>query len=993
MSTTLTDQIFAALAEFSSASRLYELKVGEDEEAGLVVEAFFADDGVQQVGTRDVIALSTDAYLELESLLGLPAALEIALADGTRERFAGEICEAAMLGSDGGLARYRIRICSWLWRVGQVRNCRVWQDKSVVEIVDAVFSAYQPRARWRWSDDTGPFLAEVSPRSYCCQYRESDLDFVQRLLADEGLCWRHEQTEAGPGLVLFADSSQRSAVPEDASSEALGGIRFHGARSVEESDSIQSLSAQRRLHASLTTVLSYDYKAKQVVAASSPSHYTYGKLPVLESFEVPGQYAYADWQQAQHYADLRMQEQEAHGQVWRGRSTVRTLRAGSRVQVLGAPLQQLGESASFTVLRVLAIGVNNMPPTAAHALAELFGPIPELLEELTHVDVTEDLELMIAQARGTGYANCFSAVSSELIWRPQLASDGRASPKPAAFGAQSAIVVGADGSDQPSGSDELYCDRLGRVRIRFHWQDGSDASCWVRVAQRSAGGGIGQQFSPRIGQELLVQFLENDIDRPIVVGALYNGRGEGGMAPTPGGRRDSETSSFCFEAANDHRTSGQANLSSGNNPVWHGASAESSGHRNPASQSGVRSKEFGGYGYSQLVFDDFDSQGRVQLKNTHAGCELNLGHLIYTADNYRGGLRGIGTELRTDHYGVVRTGEALLVSSYILHHNAVAREPTGQNAAEVALMKQAVITADIFNSAADIHESVRLATHIGSYKTKESKIDTAAAPLKALLIRLSGMTSSKDLPTAIADAKANNTQSNIQKVPQPTGHIFGVAAAASFGSTAGRGLKFACGELISLLNDGVFQSLVGGQLRFHAMQAIGFLAAAQKYHVTGIGAEIISAKDSIDIQAQYGEMAVQSKDAITVISGNSLIDLAAAKEVSLVTSGGAKIIVGRDGIKVACPGNIKIAAGKKSFIGAAELKYKYPELPRGTMRFDDKFQLVDPAGDPVKNVRYAIIKEDGGKVEGITDEAGMIPLQQAFHSEKLRIVILGKVKR
>jgi type VI secretion system secreted protein VgrG len=134
--------------------------------------------------------------------------------------------------------------------------------------------------------------------------------------------------------------------------------------------------------------------------------------------------------------------------------------------------------------------------------------------------------------------------------------------KPSAFGTQSAIVVGADGSDSPNGADELYCDRLGRVRIRFHWQDSmsGDATCWVRVAQRLAGGGMGSQFLPRIGQEVLVQFIENDIDRPIIVGALYNGQGEGGIAPTPGGVVSSESDASCFAPAHDRGPSGRAIL-------------------------------------------------------------------------------------------------------------------------------------------------------------------------------------------------------------------------------------------------------------------------------------------------------------------------------------------------------------------------------------------------------------------------------------------------
>ena len=182
-------------------------------------------------------------------------------------RFAGEISAAAMLGSDGGFARYRVRISPWLWRLAHVRNSRVWQDKTVTEIVDEVFKEYQPLARWRWSDDTYSFLDGVPARSYCCQYRESDLDFVRRLLTEEGLCWRFEQTGDGPGLVLFADSSQLSAVPDDPSSET-----------------VQALQAQRRLHAVSATMLSHDYKARQIVAASSPSRLAQGKNACFQTW-------------------------------------------------------------------------------------------------------------------------------------------------------------------------------------------------------------------------------------------------------------------------------------------------------------------------------------------------------------------------------------------------------------------------------------------------------------------------------------------------------------------------------------------------------------------------------------------------------------------------------------------------------------------------------------------------------------------------------------
>ena len=151
MSIDIVKQVLEGLAEFSTATRLYALSVGGDDAAydGLLVEAFFASDALQEVGARDIIVLSTNAELALESMQGQPATLAIALADGGRTHFSGQICEAAMLGSNGSLTRYRIRIAPWIWRLSQVRNSRVWQDKTVIEIVDEVFGVHRPVAQWR----------------------------------------------------------------------------------------------------------------------------------------------------------------------------------------------------------------------------------------------------------------------------------------------------------------------------------------------------------------------------------------------------------------------------------------------------------------------------------------------------------------------------------------------------------------------------------------------------------------------------------------------------------------------------------------------------------------------------------------------------------------------------------------------------------------------------------------------------------------------------
>ena len=487
-------------------------------------------------------------------------------------------------------------------------------------------------------------------------------------------------------------------------------------------------------------------------------------------------------------------------------------------------------------------------------------------------------------------------------------------------------MVGENGQDLPQGGNEIYCDRLGRVRIRFHWQHSADATCCVRVAQRSAGGGMGSQFLPRIGQEVLVQFIENDIDRPIIVGALYNGQGESGIAPTPGGATAQQASDH-FGQAHDHATSAQGNLVGGHAPVWHGAGSGSGAHRNASAQWGVRSKEFGGSGYNQLVFDDTDSQGRVQLRTTQAATELNLGHLVHNTDNYRGSLRGQGAELRTDAYGAVRAGAGLLVTSYKITHGASQREPAGDNTAGIAMLKQAVKLSESFSDVAVKNGTVGLASHMGAHKANASALDEKEAPLKSLLTAVSGMVGDAGLDAAQADTGERKTGTGAGKLPHSADPVIAFAAKDGLSMSAARDLQIAAGETTTVMSGADTQVTAGSQLRIHTQQAIGMLGGAVKAGEQDIGVQVIAARDPIDVQAQAGAMMVQARDVINVKSSNTHIDWASAKKISLSTVGGANITIDGGNITVQCPGKIDIKAGKKSFIGPERTDYALPKFP------------------------------------------------------------------
>jgi len=985
---------------FLSDTRLYEFSWHGDAGPSVMVEAWWGTESLSAGFEFNIDLLATDAYLELKHLLGRAATLRTRLSDGSDALRSGLIREAQKLGADGGFARYRVVLVPWVWLLDRGRHHRVFQNKTVVQIVESVFADYADNAAWQWTDEVEGFLADARPRSYCVQYDESDYAFISRLLAEEGLGWCVEEDSGAPAghrLRLFADSQ---LFPEDILSQSANGglgIRYHRASSQEDQDAVIAFGEQRRLESSLLCALSYDYKTKRAVRLDVPGLEAVGgeHAPRLEVFEDAGLYAWANAAEAERYGKLAMEAREARQRTWLGRSTVRSLRPGWRFDLVGLPVS-VGQRSEhrYAASRVTHVGINNLSGATMAAIAERLAqqpPAPDTAppaERPVRAEPPPAAVLKLATERG--YANAFEAHHAQRAWRPQLtdATGTRLNPRPTATGSMSALVVGPDGSTTPNGADELWCDALGRVKIRFHWQQAEAAddrdSCWVRVMQRQAGGGMGWQWLPRIGQEILVDFQGGDIDRPYILGGLYNGKGEGGIPATPGGQSGASDTSV-FDAATDQHGAGQGNLAGGNSPAWHGG-AESS-HRHAAALAGFKSKEFGGSGYNQLVMDDSDQQQRVQLKSSQHSSELNLGHLIHQADNYRGSLRGSGAELRTDAWGALRAGQGLSMSTWA-HPDT--RQPAGDMAPASALLKQAQTQAETLSRAAATHQTVQLAGAIGSSGQRQSRIDDQAAPLQALHTVSRGMVDARDEGQAKAEAGSKNVGAAADKTPQLTDAAIIQAGRAGMAQIAGQNLQFANGETLVLSSGEDSNFAIAGSTRLHAGQAIGLLAGAIGPGEGNTGIKLIAAKDDIDLQAQGDDMKIMAKQDVKLVSVTDKIDFAAAKKIVIAISGGARITID-GGITTQCPGTITVHAAKKSFTGPVSQNYALPEMPRESMLFDEKFQLTDTVGDPLANMRLEIIKPDGTKTPVFTDAQGMIPLQQGFNIEKLTIRVLGRI--
>jgi len=931
------EAVFHAVAEalgialpasiFSSEQRLFHLQAPGAAAATaeqLLVEAWSMDEALDEVSHLTVDCLSV-APIDLGSLLGQPLSLRIALADGGSATRSGIVCSAETTDSDAGLYRHRLTLAPWLWLLGQMRGSAVWQERAFTDVIDTVAAAAQPRAQWRWSAEVSGFLSRshaAGQRSYIAQYRETPLAFLCRQLAHEGIAFRIEEDPEAPGLhraVFFSDSASAEACPEDPTSAAQGGIRFHRASSQEDTDAIQAIGNSVVLQSATTTVLSWDYKGKRSVAtsvAANPAQPLGPNAPRLEDYDAPGLYAYGDGSAAEHHARLKREALECRASLYLGRSTVRTFRPGTRFTLTQGPLEaQPGAERQFVLARVRSAGINNLPARMIEAIVRRWSS-GTAGADLLPADLDPEV---VKQAQASGFGNAFEALPLQTPWRP------RPLAKPQAPGVQSAIVVGPQGETSPKGASEIHCDRLGRVRVAFHWQRGERPddrnTCWLRVSQAYAGAGFGSHFLPRIGQEVLVGFIEGDIDRPMVRGSTYNGRGEGGIAATPGGQA-AEADRSAFARSNDHQPSSQGNLSGGNAPAWHGAAADEQNNR--AALSGFKTKEYGGSGYNALVFDDTDGQLRVQWGTTQHASWLSLGHLVHQADNHRGSFRGTGWELRTDAWGAVRAKQGLLISSY----GTDTADPAGDNAPGQALAKQMVQLADTFSQAAATHQTVQLASHIGSIEANKSRLSDQLAPLKALQQAIDGMVSPARFEEALDDAGHRNT-SPAKKLPHPAAPVIGIAAKGGLAAVAGQDVLMTAGEGIHLAAGQDSTRAIGGAARLHTGQAIGVLAGAVQpgSEAAGTGLTMIAGHGDVVVQAQSDTMQIAAKGLVNVQSASSHVDWAAAKKITLQTSGGASITIEGGGITTQCPGKITVKAATKSMTSGGSADYGLTPLP------------------------------------------------------------------
>jgi type VI secretion system secreted protein VgrG len=440
-------------------------------EQELQLLSFSGREAISELFSFQAHLISQDARIELKKLIGKKVTLGIALADGTTRYISAHVSDFVHTGADGGIANYTAELVPWIWILSRRRDSRIFQDKTTEQIVKEVFDYYLSLAEHEFR-----LSQPLKPISYCTQYQESDLNFVLRLLEQEGLFFTFEHSQEGHRMIISDDSSMLPQL------ERQPLIRYHSASVTETADSITAWSSARRMQPTRLTLKSFDYKQPgnpHLVQLNSVNQQ--GEVGQYEVFEYEGLYGYADSDEGMRKARRRLEAMEVDGKTFHGESNCRAMEPGHYFELSqhydhdnDAP-----DDRQFLLLSVTHWGQNNY-----------------------------------ANDGEAGYRNSFSCIRRKIPFRPALRT-----PRAGISGPQTAIVVGPHG-------EEIYTDELGRVKLQFHWDRNGEfndqSSCWVRVTQSGASGGFGSIQIPRIGDEVVVVFLDGNPDRPLIMGSLYN---------------------------------------------------------------------------------------------------------------------------------------------------------------------------------------------------------------------------------------------------------------------------------------------------------------------------------------------------------------------------------------------------------------------------------------------------------------------------------------
>ncbi|MCX7902524.1 MAG: type VI secretion system tip protein VgrG, partial [Burkholderiaceae bacterium] len=443
---------------------ILETPLGADK---LAVVRFDGSEGINELFEWRIEALSADGGIDFDQLIGKHATLTINSVNGRKRKFDGIVVETQWLGVRDHFHAYRLVLRPWLWVLSQRTDSYIFHDMSVTDIIADVFSDHGALADF--DDRTG---GPYEPIEYCVQYRESDMAFVCRLMEEFGISYSFVHSDGAHKLVMSDANTQFDT--------AEGGSRRYIALSGQDrrvEECIHSLVPGRRFTSGKATWKDYNFKkptAGMLAEKEGTASYEHaGK----ELYDYPGRYP--ELGLGQTFAQVQLEAQEALDRRCMAAGNSPTLFAGSLVTLTGHPASAC--NIEYLVLRS------------------------------QHAFVSQSYRSGAGQGGEDSYEGQYELLDSSIPLRPLLVT-----PCPMVNGPQTAFVVGKQG-------EEIDCDEYGRILVRFHWDRENDQSMRCRVAQNWAYKQWGGMIIPRIGMEVMVDFLDGDPDRPLVTGAVYNG--------------------------------------------------------------------------------------------------------------------------------------------------------------------------------------------------------------------------------------------------------------------------------------------------------------------------------------------------------------------------------------------------------------------------------------------------------------------------------------
>jgi type VI secretion system secreted protein VgrG len=438
----------------------------------LLLQELTGEEGISRLFTYELnlLAHENDSIV-FSDIVGQKVSITMSRPDGSTRHISGYVSRFTQGATDDRMfTHYHAQVVPWLWFLTRQADCRIFQNLAVPDIISQVFNLFDFKDFRLSLKNTYPQL------EYCVQYRETSFNFVSRLMEEFGIFYYFDHSTQGKHTMVLADQS--STLPACPSSPISYDTQVGG---LYDPEAITDWHIGQEVRTGKYTVTDYNFTTPSTsLLANDPTVVNLSASQPLELFDYPGLHTTKD--QGDTVAKTRMQEEEAGYMVVQAASNCRAVMSGY----------------SF-VLKNHYRGDQN----ANHVITEV-----------RHYATAGQTYTTAGTQGAETYSNHLTCIPASVTYRPP-----RITPKPFVQGPQPALVVGKAG-------EEIWVDKYGRVIVQFYWdrlgKQNENSSCWIRTSQPWAGGNWGAMWIPRIGQEVLVSFLEGDPDRPVITGRVYN---------------------------------------------------------------------------------------------------------------------------------------------------------------------------------------------------------------------------------------------------------------------------------------------------------------------------------------------------------------------------------------------------------------------------------------------------------------------------------------